>query len=427
MIFGFLKVQNNPVRYGEFYRKKIAKWGDIMTKNIVLHTVSGRERLKPRSEPYWIPLTRGCHLGYRVNAGEGTWVARYTHKGSVAKKRQAKSLGSLGYLPGKDQYGEAKRLAEAWFDHIRLGGKSKSGTLAAACESYASFIAKTKGSKAAHDITRRLNQYVLNDEKFANTELQNLSPYIIKQWRESLADMPIRAGKNKGKLRSAETLNRDMTCLRACLNFALEEGLLTSDMAWRKALKPVTRKESAEVGRQREVYLSSTERKALLKALETIEPTLVPLVTSMCLLPLRPGACAKLTVRDFDGKRLCVRSDKAHAGRVLFLPGPTAEFFRTHCQNKLPSAPIFSRVDGSIWDKDSWKKPIRKAATAAKLPTDTVAYTLRHSVITDLVDAGVPVTQIALLSGTSVRIIERNYAKLTSEMSVRALEALVNE
>ena len=398
-----------------------------MTEHIVLHTVSGRERLKPRSEPYWIPLTRGCHLGYRVNAGEGAWVARYTHRGRVAKKRQAKTLGPLGYLSGKDQYGEAKRLAEAWFDHIRFGGKSKSGTLASACESYAAFIEKTKGRKAAHDIKRRLNQYVLNDEKFANTELQDLSPHIVKQWREKLADMLINVGKNKGKLRTAETLNRDMTCLRACLNFALEEGLVTSDTAWRKALKPVTRKQSTEVGRQREVYLSFAEREALLQALQTIEPSLVPLVRSMCLLPLRPGACANLYVGDFDGKRLIVRSDKAHAGRVLFLPESTAQFFRTHCQRKLPSAPIFSRLDGSQWSKDSWKKPIRKAATAANLSTDTVAYTLRHSVITDLVDAGVPVTQIALLSGTSVRMIEQNYAKLTSDMSVRALGALVSE
>jgi len=121
---------------------------------------------------------------------------------------------------------------------------------------------------------------------------------------------------------------------------------------------------------------------------------------------------------------LTIRSDKAHAGRVLTLPEQTAKFFRQHCKNKLPSAPIFSRHDGSKWNKDSWKKPIRRAVKKANLPDGTVAYTLRHSVITDLIDSGTPIMTIAMLSGTSVKIIEQNYAKLTSDMSANALAIL---
>lgn len=396
----------------------------IMTKAISLHTVSGRASLKPRSEPYWVQITKGCHIGYRVNTKDGCWVARFTHKGHVGQKRQFRSLGPLSHLSGKDQYGEAKRLSEEWFEHIRNGGTSQSRTLADACNNYLSYIEKTKGIKAASDIKRRFNQYVLNDVKLANTELQNLSRFIIKQWREKLEETPIQAGKNKGSLRSAETLNRDMTCFRACLNYSLEEGLITNNSAWRQILKPITKSQSLQVGRQRELYLTPTERITLLNALETIEPSLVPLITSMCLLPLRPGACADLTVGDFDGKKLLIRNDKAHAGRSLTLPESTAKFFKLHCKNKLPSAHIFSRPDGSKWNKDTWKKPIQKAVTIGSLPEGTVAYTLRHSVITDLVDAGVPVTTIALLSGTSIKIIEQNYAKLTSDMSTRALEVL---
>lgn len=392
----------------------------------LIHTVSGREKLKIRSEPYWVQLSSGCHLGYRVNVKMGTWIARYTHKGEVKTKREFKSLGSLDEFSPKDQFSEAKVRAESWFGHLKNGGISKSGLLKDACKAYIANVKKTKGSRAATDVERRFNQYVLDDPRFANTELQNLSKYLLKQWREKLQSTPISAGPRKGKLRSSETLNRDMTCLRACLNYVFDQGLVTSDLAWRNALRPVSKSQSSEVGRQREVYLSKAQRQALIDDVNLAHPELVPFLKGLCLIPLRPGALAKLTVADFNAARhiLKVSDDKVNAGRLIPLPVETALFFKSQCVNKLPGAFIFSRNNGVAWNKDSWKKPIKLSAQRLGLPSETVAYTFRHSVITDLVEANIPIMTIALLSGTSVRMIEHNYAKLTSEMSASALAVL---
>ena len=52
------------------------------------------------------------------------------------------------------------------------------------------------------------------------------------------------------------------------------------------------------------------------------------------------------------------------------------------------------------------------------------AYTLRHSVITDLVRAGVPILTVAQLSDTSVAMIEKHYGDLVQDDAEKALAML---
>ena len=46
---------------------------------------------------------------------------------------------------------------------------------------------------------------------------------------------------------------------------------------------------------------------------------------------------------------------------------------------------------------------------------------MRHSTITDLVSAGLPLLTIAQISGTSAEMIERHYGHLASDAAVKAL------
>ena len=91
----------------------------------------------------------------------------------------------------------------------------------------------------------------------------------------------------------------------------------------------------------------------------------------------------------------------------------------------MPGAPLFSRADGKTWDKDAWKYPVKDAAKAANLPDNVTAYTLRHSVITDLIHAGLDTLTVAQLSGTSVLMIEKHYGHLTRDHARDALARLV--
>ncbi|MHA0326997.1 hypothetical protein ACXY7D_15725 [Sphingomonas melonis] len=59
-----------------------------------------------------------------------------------------------------------------------------------------------------------------------------------------------------------------------------------------------------------------------------------------------------------------------------------------------------------------------------KLPVGTTAYTLRHSTITDLVDARSPLLSVAQISGTNAEMIERHYGHLSRTETVEALSKL---
>ncbi|MFT4174069.1 MAG: hypothetical protein QM639_16015, partial [Rhodocyclaceae bacterium] len=88
------------------------------------------------------------------------------------------------------------------------------------------------------------------------------------------------------------------------------------------------------------------------------------------------------------------------------------------------AAPLLARADGMAWNKDSWKWPIKDAATAAGLPQATTAYALRHSTITDLVTGGLDLLTVAQISGTSVAMIEKHYGALRQDIAASALAKL---
>ncbi len=209
-----------------------------------------------------------------------------------------------------------------------------------------------------------------------------------------------------------------MTCFRAALNLAYADGLVTSDFAWRRKLVPVK-----NADRRRELYLKRTQRK---KFIEKASPDLGQFLRGLALVPLRPGALAALRVPDYDQhlKVLKVGKDKNGQERKIKLPEATAKFFAEVAKSKLAGDPLVSRADGKAWDKDAWKWPVKAAATAAKLPVGTTAYTLRHSVISDLVHDGLDLLTVAQISGTSVAMIERHYGHLRSDVAAGALAKL---
>jgi integrase len=152
---------------------------------------------------------------------------------------------------------------------------------------------------------------------------------------------------------------------------------------------------------------------------------LKPFLHVMRLLPLRPGDVASLKVEHFDGRQklLTVPDGKTGAHDVP-LSGDAVTLFKSCAKNKLPSAWLIARANGDQWKKEAWRDAIKEAAAAAKLPAATVAYTMRHSVITDLVTNGLDLFTVAQISGTSVAMIEQHYGKLRQAHARAALEQL---
>jgi hypothetical protein len=380
-----------------------------------LSRVGGRERLKAQREPHWQRLRAGCFLGFRPSkrGGKGTWIARAYDEDSG--KYRVKSLGDFGTLAGNKMFAVARKEAEALAELIETGGevRAKIETVADACREYA----KTR-PEAGH----RFRRYVY-DDPIAKVKLAKLRRRHVKEWRERLEALPALVSRRKEgeeihRKRAPSTVNRDMAVLRAALAKVLSPGAPNSEAAWQEALKAVP-----NANGRRTLYLDRGQRR---KLVDKTNSEAAPFVRALCLLPLRPGALAALTAGGFDKRtaELTIGKDKTGKPRRIKLPAETAKLLTTQAENKLPSAPLFMRANGKAWDKNSWKLPIAAAVAVAGLPSAATAYTLRHSTITDLVSAGLPLLTIAQISGTSAEMIERHYGHLASDAAFKALGQL---
>ncbi|UXC37098.1 tyrosine-type recombinase/integrase [Cupriavidus gilardii] len=381
-----------------------------------IDTVSAREKLEPRRAPYWQRIAKGRFVGYRRMTPDtaGTWLARYRDEAS--NRQLSHAMGTLDAHPPNERFDRACTLARNWFDHVSQGGASERTTVRQAAAAYVAHLRREKGGKAANDTEARFRRW-LDDDPIARIELAKLTRQHVQALRERLMAAPAVVGGVE-RPKAKDTINRDLTALRAALNRALADGKVTTDFAWREALKPIK-----NASRRRELYLDREQRRALI---QHAQDDVGHFLRGLALLPLRPGALAALTVGHFDKRlnTLRIGADKSGRDRKIVLPPATAAFFAEQAKGKLPAAPLLARADGMAWNKDSWKGPIKEAAAAAGLPEATTAYALRHSTITDLVTGGLDLLTVAQISGTSVAMIERHYGALRSDVAASALAKL---
>lgn len=380
-----------------------------------LSIVKKREALRSQREPYWQRIRPGCFLGYRPSTreGVGTWIARAYDEDHRCYR--LKALGDFGTFPGRDRFANAKKEAEAFAALVESGGHSEEmvETVGEACRLYA---------KSRPDAASRFERHIYSDP-IATVKLAKLRRHHLQAWRQRLEGKPVlvtrrKKGPRVTRLRAPSSINRDMATLRAALNKILAPGAPDTEAAWQEALSAIR-----NADRQRTLYLDRDQRRALL---ETIDPEAEPFVRTLCLLPLRPGAVAGLTIGDFDNRtsELSIGKDKSGKPRRILVPAAAAKFLAAQAKGKLPGAPLLARLNGKPWDKESWKRPIAEAVVSAKLPAGTTAYTLRHSTITDLVNGGLPLLAVAQISDTSAEMIERHYGHLSRHAAAEALAGL---
>lgn len=367
-----------------------------------LDRVDARAKLPIRRDPYWMRLSRGRYVGFRrMTAGTaGTWLARLYD----SEKYVYESLGDFATVPDKDRYDAAKLAAEAWFKHLDRGGSSSSSTVKAACEAYVAELALKKAS-AADDAKGRFERLIYEDP-IAKVDLRKLSSRQVADWKSRV----FKRGGTKG------SFNRNATSFRAALNLAHQRRDVASDHAWSEELKPFKNADG-----QRTLYHDESKRRRLIEKAST---EAARLFTALCLLPLRSGEAAKLKVEHFSAAQKSLIVTGKTGERTVPLPPEAVNHFKECSKGKLPGAWLLSRDDGSQWKKEDWRDEIKLAAKAAKLPKATVATTLRHSVITDLVVGGLDLFTVAKLSGTSVAMIEKHYGHLQREHARDALAQL---
>lgn len=380
-----------------------------------LSKVSQREALKARREPHWHRLRPGCFVGYRPSAkgGAGTWIARAYDE--EQRGYRLKALGSFGEKIASERFAHAKQAAEAFAEEVARGGVSeeKIETVGDACRLFA---------KTNDEAGSRFTRFVYSDP-IAKVKLPKLRRSHVAAWRKRLEDTPALVSRSKTgepvtRPRSPATLNRDMAVVRTALGKVLAVGAPNTEAAWQESLRPVK-----NAVKRRTLYLNRDQRRELVKR---VGSEAEPFVRALCLLPLRPGAVAALTVGDFDKRtsELTIGKDKAGHGRRIVVPAVAASLFSSAAKNKLQAAKLFTRANGKAWDKETWNDALAAAAKETKLPPNVTAYTLRHSTITDLVTAGLPLLTVAQISGTSAEMIEKHYGHLVRDAATEALAGL---
>jgi hypothetical protein len=328
-----------------------------------------------------------------------------------------KALGDFGLLSGHDVFVAAKRDAEAWAAAVEGGAlpARKIDTVAEACEAYV----EQRPSAIASGVFRR---HVF-DDPIGKVRLDKLRRHHLLAWRKRLEDAPAlvsrsKSGERRTKERSKATVNRDMVPVRAALGRVLVPGAPNTDAAWQEALRPYK-----GADKRRDLYLDRAERKRLLAA---TDESAAPFVRALCMLPLRPGALARLNQGDFEGRTrtLTIGEDKNGLPRQIAVPEVIAVFLASQVKGKPPSSPIFAHPDGHAWTKDSWKHPIKAAVDKRGCRQGfqrTVAPLRDHR---SHPRRPASADGCATL-GTSVAMIGRHYGHLVRNDAERALARLV--
>lgn len=385
-----------------------------------IDTVTARNKLTIRREPYWHRISKGFYVGFRkmTDGSGGTWLLR--HRAESGDEIES-SLGTLDQYKAHERFDKAVDAARDWLARATTGEADLSrhgATLWDACNAYVDRIQELKGSKPAQDLAARYRRWVQPDP-IQGIELVKLTREHLNGFRRRMAATPVRINKaGETRDRSKDSVNRDVAAVRAALNHAFADRMVTSDFAWREPLKAFK-----NVSRRRGLYLDREQRRNFIRH---APDDLAAFLRGLSMLPLRPGALADLKVEDFDRRLsvLKIGKDKSGQDRRIKLPQATAQLFENAAGDRPPTAPLLARADGQAWNKDSWKGPLKAAALGAGLPVATTAYTLRHSVISDLVHGGLDLLTVAQISGTSVAMIEKHYGHLRSEVAADALAKL---
>jgi integrase len=373
-----------------------------MATNLTSET--GRSKLAPRREPYWARLEKGGFIGYRkAEAGRGTWIARWRDDDG---KQEYHSFGSV------ESYDEACKLARALFNDKRQGIVGQAATVADACREYVKSKRIVKPS-TADDAEGRFNRLVYGT-KFGAVLLSKLRATQVANWRDALVREADDEDPDDAR-RSQDSANRNLASLKAALNHAFKHQQVGSDAAWR-TVGPFK-----DVGRRRDVYLTLKQRQALLKH---CSPELAMFLKSLMLTGARPGELAAIDLGHLDIKNKVLRIAKSKTGpRDVPLSSDAFALLKEAAKGKVgASTPLLSRIAGQRWTKEAWRDEIKEAVTAAKLNPEVVAYTLRHSAITDMLTAGVSIFVVSKLAGTSIKMIEKHYGHLLHMDAVKALD-----
>jgi integrase len=402
-----------------------------------LETRTARGRLKARGKPYYRAIEPGLHLGYRKPlSGAGKWVVRHYNGGEAYTVEtiataddfsDADGVAILSYKQAQDKARD-RMVKQA---HVQAGFTGPF-TVERAMAEYLEWL--DGRGKPTRDSRYRSEAFIL--PKLGTIKVVDLTADTIRKWHFDLAKQPPRLRTKKGqeqkyrkvgrddetKRRRRASANRTLTILKAALNRSWREysKAIPSNGEWQR-VEPFENVDAARVR-----YLTVAEAKRLVNACDR---QFRPIVEAGLQTGARYGQIAKLTVQDFnpDAGTLQLRTRKGDGTEKVYhcvLTEEGAQFFKRACVGRTGGDLIFTRGDGSAWNKSDQARPMVEACKRAKITPPIGVHAFRHTWASHAVMNGVPLLVVAKNLGHSdTRMVEKHYGHLAPSFVADAIRA----
>jgi integrase len=221
--------------------------------------------------------------------------------------------------------------------------------------------------------------------------------------------------------RQPATVNRYLSAMRSCWNWARAAGLVPQEKSWPTRLLLTE-------PRERVRFLSDTELAAVLREAEKQSPAMHAAVVTSLATGLRQGELLRLEWKDvdFDKATVTVLVSKSTKRRSVHLPVPAIAALKLLRKSVVGPKRVFVQEDGQPWDKFFINYRWQLVRAAAGL-TDFRWHDLRHSCASFLAQNGATLVEIGSVLGHSSPSITSKYSHLVQGKPVTGADKLAEK
>jgi integrase len=388
---------------------------------------AARSRLVARGKPHYRLIEPGLHLGYRKPRGRkgkaaaaGCWVVRHY---AGAQSYVTETIGVADDFSDADgvavldfrQAQDAARVRHVQRAHSDAGVGAPL-TVSAALDAHFEHL-EGKGQAVVNQRYHR----ALIIPTLGDVEVAALTTKQLSHWLRALAKRPPRVRTRPGQpqqhraadddpeavRRRRSSANRVYNTLRAALNHAWRQGLVTSNAAWARV------EAFAGVDAARVRALTVAESKRLINA---CDPEFRLVVTAALQTGCRYGELCRLKVGDFnpDSGTLAIWQSKSGKPRHVVLTREGADFFAQLTAGRDPGDLMLRRADGGAWGRSNQQHRMIDACKRAKITPPIGIHGLRHTWASLAIMAGMPLQVAARnLGHVDTSMVEKHYGHLS--------------